>query len=541
MRTKLLKLVSILLLLIAGLNISYANVTASVDNTHLEYGETFELILHLDDFDTQPDLDVLDKDFTVYNTSTSSKTTVINGKSSSQFEMIVTLMPNRSGNLTIPAIEVGNQSTKPISIKVDKKLSSEEASNYQDIFAIGTLATSETYVNVPVLYTLKLYYSTPILSLNPRNFDIKNSEIKQTNHRRTYQKRINGKMYDVVEESFLIIPHRTGTIAIPAIAMQATIPNTFGQLGTRVKSFSTDAKFLRVKPIPEKIAIKDWFPASDVKISDNWSAGDTIKEGELLTRTVTIKVKGVLSEDIPKLEFKSSDAFNVYSEKPVLEDIEQGGQLISTATYKIGYMPIKQGKTTVPAVMLKWFDIDNSKSQLATIAAKTFDVKKGTIPSTSFNANSQATTPQVIKKVVEDTFWRNVAVGLFVLWLITFMLLIRCKLTRKAKSSPKEAFVTDDKNSVNIKDIKKACAKRDNIQLQKAIIGWANTKSNKQLFSLLEVAEIFTQLKEQLKSLNASIYAGKSFSNYQELLSLIKSTTKNTKSKSDTLVKGLYE
>ncbi|MBK2259516.1 BatD family protein [Francisella philomiragia] len=540
MRTKLLKLVSILLLLIAGLNISYANVTASVDNTHLEYGETFELILHLDDFDTQPDLDVLDKDFTVYNTSTSSKTTVINGKSSSQFEMIVTLMPNRSGNLTIPAIDVGNQSTKPISIKVDKKLSNEEASNYQDIFAIGTLATNETYVNVPVLYTLKLYYSTPILSLNPRNFDIKNSEIKQTNHRRTYQKRINGKMYDVVEESFLIIPHRTGTIAIPPIAMQATIPNTFGQLGTRVKSFSTDAKFLRVKPIPQKIAIKDWFPASDVKISDNWSAGDTIKEGELLTRTVTIKAKGVLSEDIPKLEFKSSDAFNVYPEKPVLEDIEQGGQLISTATYKIGYMPIKQGKTTVPAVMLKWFDIDNSKSQLATIAAKTFDVKKGTIPSTSFNVGSQ-TAPQVIKKVIEDTFWRNVAIGLFVLWLITFMLLIKCKLTRKTKSPRKEALATDDKNSVNIKDIKKACANKDNIQLQKAIIGWANTKSDKQLFSLLEVAEIFPQLKEQLKSLNASIYAGKSFSNYQELLSLIKSTTKNTKSKSDTLIKGLYE
>lgn len=540
MRTKLLKLVSILLLLIAGLNISYANVTASVDNTHLEYGETFELILHLDDFDTQPDLDVLDKDFTVYNTSTSSKTTVINGKSSSQFEMIVTLMPNRSGNLTIPAIDVGNQSTKPISIKVDKKLSNEEASNYQDIFAIGTLATNETYVNVPVLYTLKLYYSTPILSLNPRNFDIKNSEIKQTNHRRTYQKRINGKMYDVVEESFLIIPHRTGTIAIPPIAMQATIPNTFGQLGTRVKSFSTDAKFLRVKPIPQKIAIKDWFPASDVKISDNWSAGDTIKEGELLTRTVTIKAKGVLSEDIPKLEFKSSDAFNVYPEKPVLEDIEQGGQLISTATYKIGYMPIKQGKTTVPAVTLKWFDIDNSKSQLATIAAKTFDVKKGTIPSTSFNVGSQ-TAPQVIKKVIEDTFWRNVAIGLFVLWLITFMLLIKCKLTRKTKSPRKEALATDDKNSVNIKDIKKACANKDNIQLQKAIIGWANTKSDKRLFSLLEVVEIFPQLKEQLKSLNASIYAGKSFSNYQELLSLIKSTTKNTKSKSDTLIKGLYE
>ena len=80
MKTKLFKLISIFILPVAILNLSYANVAASVDRTHLEKGETFELVLHLDNFDTQPDLDVLDKDFTVYNTSTSIKTIIINGQ-----------------------------------------------------------------------------------------------------------------------------------------------------------------------------------------------------------------------------------------------------------------------------------------------------------------------------------------------------------------------------------------------------------------------------------------------------------------------------
>ncbi|MDE4974146.1 protein BatD, partial [Francisella tularensis subsp. holarctica] len=83
-------------------------------------------------------------------------------------------------------------------------------------------------------------------------------------HRKTYQKRITGKMDDVVEECFLIIPNTTGTIRIPAIVLEATSPNTFGQLGTRVKYFSTEAKILKVKPLPNDISINDWFPAADV-------------------------------------------------------------------------------------------------------------------------------------------------------------------------------------------------------------------------------------------------------------------------------------
>lgn len=539
MRTKLFKLISIFTLSIMVVSISYANVSATVSRNHIEKGETFELVLHLDSFNIQPNLDVLNKDFTVYNTSTSSKTTVINGKRESHFEMIVTLMPNKAGNLTIPAIKVGNQATKPIKIEVDKELSNEEQSKYQDLFAIGTLDTNQTYVNVPVLYTLRIYTSRPILSLQPKLFDIKKSDIKTTNHRKTYQKSINGKLYDVVEESFLIIPNTTGEIKIPAIVLQATIPNAFGQLGSRRKYFSTKAKILNVKPVPNDISIKDWFPASEVKISDNWSQDKSVKEGQLLTRTVKVKAEGVLSSDIPNLEFKSSDAFNIYPEKPELQDIEKGGHLTGVATYKIGYMPIKKGKATVPPVKLKWYDVDTHSSKIASLAAKTFDVQKGNMPSNIVGSNNSS--PQVIEKIVQDPFWRDVAIAFIVLWMLTLILLIKTRYTNKAVKVVNDLDAEPVDKSTGLKEIKKACSSKDNIELQKAIISWANTKSDKHIFSLLEVARIFPELEQILKDLNGAIYAKKDFNQYKELLELIKEVKKTKKNKSGNLVKKLYE
>lgn len=540
MKAKLFKLISIFTLSIMVVSISYANVSATVSRDHIEKGETFELVLHLDSFDTQPSLDVLNKDFTVYNTSTSSKTTVINGKRNSQFEMIVTLMPNKTGNLVIPAIKVGSQETKPIKIEVDKELSNEEQGKYQDLFAIGTLDTNQTYVNVPVLYTLRIYTSRPILSLQPKPFDIKKSDIKTTNHRKTYQKSINGKLYDVVEESFLIIPNSTGEIKIPAIVLDATIPNAFGQLGSRRKYFSTKPKTLNVKPVPNDISISDWFPASNVKISDNWSQDKGVKEGQLLTRTVQVKAEGVLSSDIPNLEFKSSDEFNVYPEKPELQDIEKAGHLTGVATYKIGYMPIKQGKSTIPAVNIKWYDVDTHKSKIASLAAKTFDVQKGNMPNNLVANNNSS--PQIIEKTVEDPLWRNIAIGFIVLWVLTLMLLIKSRYSKKASKITDESIDSDPlEKTIGLKEIKKACSSKDNTELQKAIISWANTKSDKHIFSLLEVARIFPELEQVLKDLNGAIYAKRDFNHYKELLELIKKVKKIKKNKSGNLIKELYE
>ena len=272
MTIDLMKKIGILIsLILLSVSMSFAAVSASINRTNIENGETIDLILHLEDFNTQPNLNILDKDFTVYNTSTSSKVSSVNGKSTAQYEMIVTIMPNKTGKLIIPAIKVGNEYTKPIDIEVEKALSNDEEDNYQDMFAISTVATDSSYINVPVLYTLKLYYSTPILELQPKPFKIDKSEIRPINYRLTYQQRINGNLYDVVEESFLIVPHTTGKVTIPPMVLQATVSNGFGQLGVNTKFVSTKGHILDIKPIPKDISIKDWFPSSDVNMVDSWS------------------------------------------------------------------------------------------------------------------------------------------------------------------------------------------------------------------------------------------------------------------------------
>ncbi|MDE5007401.1 protein BatD, partial [Francisella tularensis subsp. holarctica] len=75
------------------------------------------------------------------------------------------------------------------------------------------------------------------------------------------------------------------------------------------------------------------------------------------------------------------------------------GQLKGIATYKIGYIQVKQGKATIPAINLKWIDVDNHKSKVASIAAKTFDVQIGNIPSSSFVTNGQPLSSQATQKI----------------------------------------------------------------------------------------------------------------------------------------------
>ncbi|MFT4694386.1 MAG: hypothetical protein ACI8TE_001300 [Francisella sp.] len=543
MQINLIKKISVLIsLILFSASISFATVSASISRTNVENGETIDLTLHLENFNTQPNFSVLDKDFTVYNTSTSSKVSTINGKTTVQYDMIVTIMPNKIGKLTIPAIKVGSEYTKPISINVDKKLSNDEEDKYQDMFAISTITSDSIYINMPVLYTIKIYYSIPILGLQPKPFKIDKSEIRPTDHRVTYQKRINGNLYDVIEESFLIVPHTTGKVEIPPMMLQAKLSNGFGQLGVKTKYTSTKGHTLNVKPIPKNISIKDWFPSSDVNIVDGWSDDKNVTTGGLITRTVKVTAKGVLSNDIPKLDFKSIDDFNVYAEKPVLEDIKKDDQLTGTATYKVGYMPTKEGKAEVPELDLKWYDVNSHKSKVASIAAKEFDVKKGNVDNTNFLGSITPEATKAVEKTVEDPFWKPLAIALAVLWVIIILLLIKCKLSKSNKIKDDELLDNNINNSYSIKDIKKACGKKNNVELQKALVGWASIRFDKEIFSTLDIAKIVPELKPILKNLNAAMYSDQKFDQYTELLKIVSSVNKaKNKNQSDEQIKGLYD
>ena len=94
---------------------------ANIESSTVPMGEAFNLNLSYDGKDganLQPDLSVLQKDFSIYSTSSSSQISYVNGQSSEQRDWDIGLLPKREGEVEIPAISVGKYKTQPLKLKV---------------------------------------------------------------------------------------------------------------------------------------------------------------------------------------------------------------------------------------------------------------------------------------------------------------------------------------------------------------------------------------------------------------------------------------
>ena len=95
-------------------------IELSVDRNELARGETLTLTIRVYDQrqGMQLDLTPLTQDFDVLGTRTSSQIRSINGVTESWTDYVITLFPEKEGELSIPALSILNQTTDPISINV---------------------------------------------------------------------------------------------------------------------------------------------------------------------------------------------------------------------------------------------------------------------------------------------------------------------------------------------------------------------------------------------------------------------------------------
>jgi hypothetical protein len=279
-----------------------------------------------------------------------------------------------------------------------------------------------------------------------------------------------------------------------------------------------------------------------VKLTDNWSQQTNIKAGNLITRTVMVAAGGVLSNDIPKLEFESTDDFNVYVEKPELEDMSVNGEVSSTAVYKIGYMPLKEGKAEVPDVTLKWFNTVTGKSEVAKLNGKIFNVAKGDAPASILNLGHPTATTIDRIVTVESPFWRDIAIGFILMWIVTFLVLLRVVFSgskNKSKTFVENVQVGD---KASLRDVKKACNTKNNSNVQKSLINWANTEYKVDIMSLSDVADIVPDMKPLVRELNSALYSNTQFDKYDELVKILRNSQRNQKrNKTNAVIKGLYD
>lgn len=543
------------------INFARAIIPGSVDRSNITIGQSLTLTIDISKTNSDPDISILNKDFDVSGSSTSSQTSIVNGSVSSQKSFIVSISPKNAGKQVIPAIKVGNDTTAPIAINVTQQSISEQRAQKSQIFVDAKIINKTSYIGVPIVFSMKLYYSVNISNVNMSNIDIKGATIQPLGKSTGYSENIKGTDYRVLEQRFQITTNESGTITIPGIKITgATYENNnmdtslFSMVRPRAFSVASMATNISIKPIPEGITADQWFPAKQVTISENQpNAATTLKLGQPITRTITIVATGVPDTSIPELHLVTPANVNAYPDKTVSNSTISDDDLLSTKVFKVAYIPTQAGTISFPETSVKWWDITSGILKTAVIPAKTYTIlnENGktitniTPATTNQNQPLVATNPitQVPRVSTLKDIWFYISIALAILWIITIIIAIT--LVRK------KAVIVNDNNAVkeqlnNEKKAKelvvRACKDKNIAALNTALTKWATLHWQKKIYTVLDIKDLSTNntLNKLIEEFNQTLYRGTNFEKFDALAHEIDMLGINKQTKNNEALKELY-
>ncbi|HEY9212964.1 MAG TPA: hypothetical protein VIQ29_08920 [Ancylobacter sp.] len=189
------------------------------------------------------------------------------------------------------------------------------------------------------------------------------------------------------QRTLALFPQRAGELAIPAFVHRLTVMEAGERRNIEI---STKPLSLRIAAAPDATG-QWWLPAQSVSISESWSVPpEALAIGQSTRRTVTVQAFGVPDDQLPplpELRVPGLIAFPAPPERRTVISVsmdaataEQRRQALrrpgrlatvagpdgprSTVIYSWDIRPTTDGKVTLPAISLPWFD--TVKNMMAT-------------------------------------------------------------------------------------------------------------------------------------------------------------------------------
>ena len=374
-----------------------AELSLTVDKKSISEADTLYLtITYTGDSDNAPDFSELEKDFHVVSNSTSKQFNFINGKATQLKQWTIGLQPLRLGKINIAPVRLDKLISNSAEIEVTEVSDVAFAPDYKEnanspFFKIEQqVNASSFYVQQQALLFVHIYDSVGLQDGLPTIYEESKSNwiiIPLTNHPIIKQDVINQRHVNVATYVFAIFAQKSGEIELPQVsfdgyyiknarfnapsfgddlmALGIDFNHVFGQrIPVRMK---TKKEKVNVLPIPAGYSVKEWLPLSDLQLSATWSARNGFKVGEAVTRTINIKAVGMNESMLPAIDFVDTPDIKQYPEKPVASEEVINGQVVTSAQINNVYIPTKSGDLVVPAISIRWFDVQNNKQQIATI------------------------------------------------------------------------------------------------------------------------------------------------------------------------------
>ena len=496
------------------------DLTASVDRDRISLGDTMQLTITATDNERLENLNLnpLVNDFQILARSTSSSTSIVNGRRTSTRQVIIDLVARWEGTIRIPPLSAGPDTSNYLLISVGPAQATPGADITLSFEA--ELDSSSVYVQGQAILTLRIQQAINLVSRNVTELQLDNAFVKQL-EQESFQRTIDGQPWLIHEIRYAIFPEVSGKLEIPAQTFSARENGgRRGMLslgGGRKLQRTTQALTLEVLPRPNSFKGATWLPAEQLNIEEVWSTPpEQLRVGESATRTIKIVAQGLQAAQLPPVDFPPIDGLKTYPDQAVTEDLESASGLSGSREDAVALIPTRAGQWTLPEVKIPWWDVTTKTLRHAVLPAREIVVARGEntvepsfpIPLVAAMTNPISITPATPARTSGKNFWLYIALGLALGWFFTLLYIYFTRST-----SPSIAIVSDEGNQASEKQcfnqLVVACGAQDPHAVRGALIHWTRSVShNSKLHSLDDVAQYFQNvtLSKFLEELNSYLY-----------------------------------
>lgn len=525
----------LLILCIAVINPAFAlsKLEASVDRNPVMEGEYFVLNVSADDeVDTgKLDTSILLKDFIVGRTSVSRSTQIMNFDAVKETRWQVLLAPKQKGQLTIPSFSIDGVSSAEIPLKVvEAGAQPEQAKN---LFIDAKVSSDEAYVGQLITYKVKLYLAVELQRGVLNAPVIEGAQIKQIGEDKDGSEIIDGRRYRVIERTYGIIPDLPGQVNIKGATFSGDVlvesqrrGGMFGFNESRPMQAGAPSLSIQVNPAPASF-LGQWLVADLVVLKESFP--EDVKEftvGSPITRTITLLASNADENSLPDIVQGLPPELKSYPEKPQRQSFVRDAQIVSQYSITSAIVPSKAGTFTLPEVKVPWWNPHLKRQEIATLPARTIEVKGGAVVDTPIEPNWQANT-----STRNEGSW---SANLFaLLWLVTLIAwgvtLVSWRRALK-RQTPVNTQVQPQPLVLGngLKGLEQACARGHVSDILQQLQQYFSEQAARPM-TLDKIAAQSNELAEAIRQLQALAYGGKANSGTQladavkALLSAVKS------------------
>lgn len=405
-------------------------VQAQLDRDQITLGERAQLKIRSQgrNLNATPDLSSLRADFYLLGQNQSIRTTIMNGQRNVSVDWLIDLTPLRPGELEIPAIQVGTESTEPLRLTVFEEGSAPTwgSANPRPDAAVplGVTLSAEVdhlspYVQEQVALTLRLESTHPILSGSLSEPEIPGAIIESLGEDKNQVIEREGHPVHIFERRYALFPQQSGELLIRPTVFDGEIKfdesgrnrrtdrfgdsrlddlmggslfdnffggsghlfdQVLGHRGQSVRAIS-DPVQLTIRERPDQAPGQRWLPAQDLELVEIWPNGSPnpppFVVGEPVNRVVAVRARGVTASQLPIPEPPQAQGVKQYAE-PAYEDSQEvdGGMIAVRATPTV-LIPTRAGNLTLPPVEIDWWDTKTDQARTAILPARTVYVEHG--------------------------------------------------------------------------------------------------------------------------------------------------------------------